>query len=82
MPTIMFVGGYRFVVYPNDHRPAHVHVIGAGNEALFYLNCIAGPARLRENYGFRSGQLAIIETILREHLVKLCAAWKEIHGSY
>ncbi|WHZ20694.1 MAG: hypothetical protein OJF55_002843 [Rhodanobacteraceae bacterium] len=28
MPTILRLGGLRVVIYPNDHRPAHVHVIG------------------------------------------------------
>jgi hypothetical protein len=39
----------RAVVYPNDHRPAHVHVTRRGCEAAFFLNCWAGPAELREN---------------------------------
>src|ERR671914_632509 len=30
MPTVLRVGGLRFAVYPNDHPPAHVHVIGPG----------------------------------------------------
>lgn len=30
MPTILRIGGWRFAVYPNDHPPAHVHVIGPG----------------------------------------------------
>lgn len=30
MPTVLRVSGLRFVVYPNDHPPAHVHVIGPG----------------------------------------------------
>lgn len=45
MPTVARLGGLRVVIYPNDHRPAHVHVIGAGNEAIFVLNC-PGGARL------------------------------------
>ena len=35
MPTILHILGLRVVIYPNDHRPAHVHVIGSGNEAVF-----------------------------------------------
>ena len=45
----------RVVIYSNDHRPAHVHVIGAGKEAVFELNCPPGPVVLRENYGFSRG---------------------------
>ncbi|WP_199271807.1 DUF4160 domain-containing protein [Pseudoduganella flava] len=38
----------RVVIYPNDHRPAHVHVIGPGCEAVFDLHCPEGPPELRE----------------------------------
>jgi len=27
MPTIIRQEGFRIVIYPNDHFPAHVHVI-------------------------------------------------------
>src|SRR6266436_5006272 len=49
MPTVLRLNGLRLIVYPNDHRPAHVHVIGRGCEAVFDLNCPAGPVELREN---------------------------------
>jgi hypothetical protein len=68
------------VIYPNDHRPAHVHVIGRGCEAVFNLNRPAGRAELRENYGFSRRELTLIERVLTERLVDLCRAWEEIHG--
>jgi hypothetical protein len=36
------------VIYPGDHRPAHVHVIGKGGEAVFNLNCPDRPSALRD----------------------------------
>ncbi|WP_287760193.1 DUF4160 domain-containing protein, partial [Acidiphilium sp.] len=60
MPTILRIGGLRVVIYPNDHRPAHVHVIGAG-EAVFILHCPDGPPELRESYGFNRSDVARIE---------------------
>lgn len=81
MPTVgARIDGLRVVVYPNDHRPAHVHVIGDGCEAVFTLHCPAGPPELRENYGFVSNKLAKIRTTLTSRLVELCAAWSSIHG--
>ena len=68
------------MIYPNDHRPAHVHVIGRGHEALFQLNCPAGPVELRENYRFSRREISKIETGLTEHVDELCRAWEEIHG--
>ena len=52
MPTVLRLDGLRVVIYPADHRPAHVHVIGAKGEAVFVLNCPDGPPSLRESYGF------------------------------
>ena len=51
MPTVSRLGSLRVVVYPNDHRPAHVHVIGPDGEAVFILNCPEGPVSLRESSG-------------------------------
>ena len=41
------------MIWPNDHRPAHVHVIGRDGEAVVKLNCPDGPPELRESYSFR-----------------------------
>ena len=70
------------VIYPNDHRPAHVHVIGKGHEAVFQLHAPEGPAELRENYGFGAGDLAIVGRELTQQLGLLAAAWRAIHGQY
>lgn len=80
MPTVLTFDGLRVAVYPNDHRPAHVHVIGRGCEAVFNLNCPAGPAELRENYGFSRRELAHIQQVLGTRLAELCRAWERIHG--
>ena len=61
MPTVLRFAGLRAVIYPNDHRPAHVHVIGNDCEAVFNLNCPAGPVELRENYGFSRREIGQIE---------------------
>jgi hypothetical protein len=81
MPTVLRFGGLRVVVYLNDHRSAHVHVIGHGHEAVFELNCSAGPVTLRENYGFSRRDLARIEDVLLQNLAALCSAWESIHGT-
>lgn len=80
MPTVLRFDGLRVVVYPNDHRPAHVHVIGRGCEALFTLNCPAGPVEVRENYGFSRREIARVERVLEDQLAILCGAWGNIHG--
>ena len=85
MPTVLCFDGLRVVVYPNDHRPAHVHVIGRGCEAVFNLDCPGGGAglrnvTLRENYGFAARELTPIKRRLADNIARLCRAWEEIHG--
>lgn len=81
MPSVgTRIDGLRMVIYPNDHRPAHVHVMGDGCEALFNLRCPEGPPELRENYGFNAGRLRRIRAGLVAQLALLCAEWRRIHG--
>lgn len=80
MPTVLRFDGLRVVVYPNDHRPAHVHVIGAGCEAVFDLNCPDGPPDLRENLGFSRRDLTRIAARLNAALADACTRWSLIHG--
>jgi hypothetical protein len=72
----------RVVIYPNDHRPAHVHVIGPGCEAVFDLHCPEGPPELRENYDFTRKELGRIADALADPIRALCAQWRVIHGLY
>jgi hypothetical protein len=80
MPTVLRLDGLRVVVYPNDHRPAHVHVIGPGGEAAFILNCPDGPVSLRESFGFAGRVLRSVEAELNAALPRLCEVWETIHG--
>ncbi len=82
MPTVLRIGGLRVAIFPNDLRPAHVHVIGAEGEAVFVLHCPNGPPALRENYGFRLSDLGGMQDVLKAALEVLCAEWRAIHGGY
>jgi hypothetical protein len=79
MPTVDMIGSLRVVIFPNDHRPAHVHVIGKGHEAVFRLHGPEGAPELRENYGFPASELTKIKAALTERRAHLCAKWSEIH---
>lgn len=82
MPTVFRFDGLRVVIYPADHRPAHVHVIGAEGEAVFILNCPDGPPVLRETYGFSRRGVSRIGKELARHLSTLCPIWSDIHGDF
>ena len=75
---MLIIGGWRVVIYPNDHRPAHVHVIGGGGEAVFNL---AGELELRENHGFDSKSLRRIWAELQNNQAHLITKWEDIHGT-
>jgi Domain of unknown function (DUF4160) len=81
MPTVLWINGLRVVIYPNDHRPSHVHVIGRGHEAVFVLNCPDGPVEIRENYGFAKRELKQIARALMGQLAEICRVWEEFHGT-
>jgi hypothetical protein len=80
VPTVLRWLGFRVVIYLNDHRPAHIHVIGSGCEAVFQLNCPKGPVTLRENYGFSRPDIARIKAMLATKVSELCRDWEMIHG--
>ena len=82
MPTILRFAGLRVVIYTNDHRPAHVHAIGGGCEAVFEMNCRGGPIVLRENYGFSLSRLRQIKELLVQHKNRICLEWERIHGAF
>ncbi|MGA3040662.1 MAG: DUF4160 domain-containing protein [Bryobacteraceae bacterium] len=54
--------------------------LGGGSEAVFNLNCPAGPVQVRENFGFSRREIRHILAVLADRLVELCRAWEQIHG--
>ena len=80
MPSVTTLFGNRVAIYPNDHRPAHVHVVGSGKEAVFFLHCPEGPPELRENEGFSRSDIRRLKAALNDEIETLCNKWYEIHG--
>ena len=70
MPVVYRLGGLRVMIWPNDHRPAHVHVKGAQGEAVFYLNCPDGPPELRDSNGFNGPDIIASVTCSNSLLVR------------
>lgn len=80
MPTVLRFGAFRVVIYLNDHRPPHVHVLGRGCQGIFNLNCPAGPVELRAEKGLSGAEIGRIKKVLSANLQSLCKVWREIHG--
>jgi hypothetical protein len=76
MPTLLRIEGLRVVIYPNDHPPAHVHVIGPDWEVVINLTGLS----IREviNGGEREARRAM--QIVSENRDLLLDAWRAIHG--
>jgi hypothetical protein len=78
MVTVHRFESLRFVIYSNDHDPAHVHVLRAGCEAKVQL---VGPTpSILWQHGFSPAELRRIFEETQKERFRLLKRWKEIHG--
>jgi hypothetical protein len=70
--------GFRFVIYKDDHEPAHVHVWGSG-ESIVTLSGADGKPELRRNIGASKADIRRILRIVAHEQLRLLARWQEIH---
>ena len=78
MVTVHRAHGFRFVIFTNDHSPAHVHVFGQGGEAKVVLEG-PGGIRLDEAAGISRGDLRRIMQEVQREQARLIAMWRQIH---
>jgi hypothetical protein len=79
MVTVHRAHGFRFVIFSNDHSPAHVHVFGQGGEAKIILEGADG-IRIDWVVGISRGDLRrVIQEVVREQ-AQLIAMWRRIHA--
>jgi hypothetical protein len=78
MPEVFRTHGWSFTIYPDDHDPPHVHVLGPGwmikvalSEPPDLMVIIGKPTRKDARKALRQ---------VREHLGELVAGWEKIHG--
>ena len=76
VPTVLRIGGLRVAVYPNDHPPAHVHVIGPGWVVVVNL---LGP-EVREAIGCNEGEARHVLRVIAAHRDALMEDWRRFHG--
>jgi len=78
MPTVHRARGLRFVIFTDDHEPAHVHAVGAGGEAKIDLGpSDRGPTVVWVK-GLSRGDVRRAMTEVKEG-VRLLNAWTRIH---
>lgn len=77
MPTVLRVKGYRFIIFTNDHPPAHVHVKQAEGGAKLDLD----PVQIVEYFELNQRQLREILEIVEENRELLLEKWQELQGN-
>jgi hypothetical protein len=79
MVTVHRAHGFRFVIFTNDHAPAHVHVFGQGGEARIVLDD-RGVITVDWVGGITRGDLHKIVEETRRERKRLMAMWRTIHA--
>ena len=75
MPTVLRIDGLRVVIYPNDHPPAHVHILGPGWVAVIDLI----ELKVRESIGCDEREARRILRLIAGHQGTLMDAWRRFH---
>lgn len=71
--------GLRFMIFTDDHAPAHVHVFGDG-EMKINLNGAGGRVALVSSKGFNRSDLRKALRIVDEHQDAFLKSWESLHG--
>jgi len=74
MPTVQFLGAYRFFFYAGDHEePPHIHVERDSCKAKFWLD----PVRLQKSKNFPSHEINKIQRLVEENREQFLRSWHE-----
>lgn len=79
MVTVHRAFGLSFVIFLDDHAPAHVHVFGDG-EAKIELLGQGGTPRLVWAKGMTRADIRRAMQIATQHRDMLLQRWRDIHG--
>lgn len=78
MVTILRDRGFRFVIYLNDHEPAHVHAIKGNGEAK--IDLAGGAPELVWADGLKRSDVRLAMQIAADRLVIFLEEWSRLHG--
>jgi hypothetical protein len=77
MPTVLFLYGYRFYFFMNEHEPRHIHISRGKNEARVVL---IPEIQLSYNRGFKKNELRQIIDLIIENYETIIRAWNNTFG--
>lgn len=75
MVTVLREAGMRFVIYTDDHEPAHTHVYGDGEARINILDLT-----VISNRGMKKGDLSVALAIVQANKRLFIEKWEIIHG--
>ncbi len=77
MPTVLWLGPYRFFFYAGDRdEPAHVHIEREDKVAKFWLD----PVRLQNSGGFSRNEIVKLHGLVEQNKDDFLRAWHEYFG--
>ena len=75
MVTVLREAGMRFVIYTDDHEPAHTHVYGDGEARINILDLT-----VLSNRGMKKRDLSVALAIVQANKRLFIEKWERIHG--
>lgn len=79
MPTILNSNGFRFIIWPADHEPPHVHVFKGSGEAKISIGNDKQAPQFQTIYGLTKQEARQAWEIVAEHQKIMLSAWRRIH---
>jgi len=79
MVTVFRAHGLRFIIFVDDHLPAHVHVFGDGHAKINLLGDDGAP-QIVTIEGMKRGDVRHAMQVVAEQQDYLLLRWREIHG--
>ena len=79
MVTVHREAGLRFVIFTDDHEPAHVHVYGDGSAKIDLVGESGAPELVHAD-GLKGGDVRKAMRIAAEQRAYLLERWRELHG--
>jgi len=76
VPPSLRIDGWRIAIYPNEHPPAHVHVLGPGWVVVINLLGL----EVREAIGCEEREARRVLRLIAGHQETLMEAWRRFHG--
>lgn len=81
MPTILNINGFRFIIWPSDHEPPHVHVFKGNGEAKVSIGNKKQSPSFVIIRGLTKREARQVWDIVAEYQEQLLTAWRRIHGN-